>query len=84
MNELRGPVPSGGLKNPPLARKCVQTHFQRAMRLFSAIHRTSYASDGFQPIAAWSVQYADLIVNLLQRTFRGQRASSVRFYRLTK
>ena len=50
MNQAaRRRVEAGGLKNPPLAPKCVQTHFQRVPRFFSAIHRTSYASGGVQP-----------------------------------
>ena len=42
-------VEAGGLKNPPPAPKCVQTHFQRVSRFFSAIHRTFTLAVGFNP-----------------------------------
>ena len=50
MNQAaRRRVEAGGLKNPPLAPKCVQTHFQRVSRFFSAIHRTFTLAVGFNP-----------------------------------
>ncbi len=48
MNQAaRRRVEAGGLKNPPLAPKCVQTHFQRVSRFFSAIHRPFTLAVGF-------------------------------------